>query len=217
MFSIRLLSATVVSSFLLFAASPAADADHANTRRWKQTSGDITQVTVVDRTGSAAWNTATQKAVQDWNAANTTLRLSWTSGTGACNYEAHRINVCMAYANGYDGYASWRYDGTGYLSGATVSFDPNRTSNYNTFARNYLACHEIGHNLVLNHSSNSDSCMSPYAVDRPGAHDIEALRSTYGTWTGTTATTTTTIATTPTTTATTTTTTPTKCRSRRCR
>lgn len=180
----------IVSLIVLVALALPATADHANPRRWKANNGSTTVVKVVDRTGISAWHTATNKNVNDWNAGNTNLRLTWATGTGACNFEPHTINICMGYANGYDGYAEWKWDWTGYLSGARITLDTNRTANLSTFWRNYLICHEVGHTFLLNHSTDTGSCMGGW-VDRPNAHDYQAVATTYG-WLAATPTTTTT-------------------------
>ena len=162
----------LASAVVLLTMTPTAGASHGTAQHWATRTA-----TVVDRTGSPSWNAATQYAVAVWNATNSGLRLSWAAGTGSCTYGAGRIDVCVGYANGYDGWTYMYWDGSSHLTGATVTMDTRVGADQGY--RNALACHEVGHALRLQHSWDG-SCMDPAIIaDAPGSHDAESLRAMY--------------------------------------
>lgn len=115
-----------------------------------------------------------------------TAEVACSSGTAAFDVKVRDAN----YGTGYWAWTQCTADAT---YGGT---DPNRWckpqyfkwelntqgSWGTTFKRRYVACHELGHTLGLQHTTNSASCLYQSATSNAlTQHDIDHLNSAYGT------------------------------------
>lgn len=147
---------------------------------------------VVDKTGDRAWNEATRHAVEAWNrsAAGTGIRLTWSKGSGKCEPDGNRIDICQDpyqtlgddMHDDREGLADLRLGGDrsqAHIGGTTVSVCSN--CRLEALRRRVVATHELGHSLGMDHDPRITSVMYPTGgSDRPDPGDTAALRQLYG-------------------------------------
>lgn len=135
---------------------------------------------VSDRTGDPAWQEATRRAVDTWNAVGADMRLAWVEGGVGCNPEGATIPVCRdTLPAGWKGAAAMYDAPDGHLGGARIRVAADRP--FTQAQRDTIACHELGHALGLDHSGSTASCLTQGSVSTiPDATDAASLRASYG-------------------------------------
>jgi hypothetical protein len=152
---------------------------------------DDRSLVIVDKTADKAWNAATREAVNTWNksAQGTGLRLTWSSGTGACAPAGSRIDVCKEpfqvlgddMHDDRQGLTDLRLGpdrSQAHIGGTTISVCSN--CQLDAARRKVIAVHEVGHALGLEHNLRPGSVMYPTGgSNRPDAADAADLRQLY--------------------------------------
>lgn len=159
-------------------------------------SGSELQLDVVDAVNTAAWDSALNTAISDWNVSRV-LNFTKVSGAGVnakkCSPIAGKIVVCnAAYGNrGWLGIAQiWLSNG--HISQGTTKVNDTyyNTATYNTTAwRSLVMCQEIAHDVGLDHqdenfnNANLGTCMdytnNPATNQHPNQHDYAQLEEIY--------------------------------------
>lgn len=145
------------------------------------------QLTVVDRTGSAAWHSAILEAVGTWTAGGSALQFILLTESGPCQQEHDHIEFCQAtgaqiQTKGSDGdqglFVPWVTTHNTYKS-AILLLCSNCTLTADRMV--VIATHEMGHALGLAHNVDPFSVMY-YAggLPQPDAFDYQELRKLEG-------------------------------------
>lgn len=152
---------------------------------------DERSLVVVDKTGDRAWNEATRHAVDSWNKVvpGTGLRLTWSKGTGVCQPDGTRIEICQdPFKNLGDdmhddrqGLADLRLGGDrkqAHIAGTAISVCSNCALDLPR--RKVVATHELGHSLGMEHTARLRSVMYPTGGQaKPDAEDAAVLGRLY--------------------------------------
>jgi hypothetical protein len=155
---------------------------------WSKVAGPIT---VVDKTGDAAWHRANQFAVATWNqaVAGTGFELAWTAGTGACEPQTGAIVVCGASSASLDDDLQLSRQGV-----ARIEIGTDRAQTHigqatvlvcadcrlDEARRRVVSAHELGHAIGLPHVAREGSIMHPLGGPQaPDPLDVETVRALY--------------------------------------
>lgn len=142
-------------------------------------------LTVVDRTRDPAWEEATRWAVARWNESGTDLRLTWTVGSGTCDYTGTTIGVCPESSERLGSLGPVHLQGTAdqqrrgeHVRGALIRVCSD--CGLSSSRRHEVATHELGHVLGLLHTGRPGSVMYPSGgSESPDLLDHQELRDTY--------------------------------------
>lgn len=91
--------------------------------------------------------------------------------------------------DGYYGDTGWvgvtqpkncTWSGSRWKCNSNVKFNLSYPSYYDTASeRRHIACHEFGHTVGLNHTTNQTSCMGPPGTLYWSSHDVEHINAYY--------------------------------------
>ncbi len=160
------LFCVAAASILFFWPVTAAHAAH-----WKGRS-----VSIVANT-DAAWGASVQRAAAQWSAGVVRVLFAQGPADGPCTFADPGI-VCA----GNYGPVLWAgTTQTTVTSRGVIQSSFTRFNSYwSNIPRDHLACHEIGHVLGLQHSTDMASCMNPGSpVGQPAQSDFDRLRDLY--------------------------------------
>ena len=139
----------------------------------------VRTIVVRDETGVADYHRAIEQAVNQWNAAGSSVRLELADGRGrGCdNPEGAEIPICRRDLSGTTGGETRLWIPGDHIEAASILMDasPHR---FDELAA--VACHELGHALGLDHNGRSTSCLTAAAHSTtPDDQDRSALRAAY--------------------------------------
>lgn len=179
----RLVNCIVVAAGIAIVLSRIVPVEAAEARldHWPSEARDLV---IVDRTNEAAWQEATQYAVQEWNRAGAGVRLAWAAGAGTCEPDGVNVAICRAPGEDLKGFVDYQglttqgHGEDGHASEAVIEVCGD--CGLDAADRRVVATHEIGHMLGLTHNQRLGSIMFPSGgTDRLDDGDVAALRRLY--------------------------------------
>lgn len=190
-----LASAAALALCAVFAAAPAADADHSwGGYHWARTANPFT-LKLGDNV-NGAWDSVLATTSTDWSrsAVLDTSIVAGSTSPKKCSARAGMVQVCNASygQRGWLGIASIWITGGAHITQGTVKLNDTyfNTAKYNTTAwRNLVSCQEVGHTFGLDHqdenfsNANLGTCMDytnvPEPNQHPNQHDYDELVEIY--------------------------------------